>query len=299
MPLDRDRSGAALRMPPSPTDDGDRGSRSGVRAETNDALDAGQRERRSDVDGTGAAAEHRAMADRRVEHSGQADVAAEDRRAIALGDDVDPRRGAADQLPVLAPLQRHLAGGGRRSHLRELAVVRRVARGMADDAFVNDELAGRLLPGDRRGADETGARRRRGQRQHVPGVDDARRAAGDVDAELARNLGDDPLARFRRRALVAGLGLARMEVRQAGDHRRDVAVEAIGASRNQAHARQRHVEFLGDEHCQRRVHTLAHLAPVHGQQHRAVGSDLDPAVEADLAVRARQQVGRAESVARR
>ena len=56
-----------------------------------------------------------------------------------------------------------------------------------------------------------------------------------------------------------------MKERQARDHRRDVAVEAIGAGRDQAHARERHVELLGDQHRQRGVRALAHLAAVHRQ----------------------------------
>ncbi len=253
LPLDLDRRGAALRMPPGAADDRQRRRRPAVRAEPNDALDAGQRQRRRDIDRAGAAADHRAVADRREQQARRPHVDAEARRAVALGGDVDARRRGADQLPVLAPLQAHLAGRRRRRHARELAVVRRAAGGMADDAVADDELAGRLLPGDRRGADEARARRRRGDAQHVPGVDDARRAAGDVDAELARDLGDDPLAGLGRRALLPRLGLARMEERQAGDHRRDVAVEAVGACGNEANARQRHVELLGDEHGERGV----------------------------------------------
>ena len=212
-------------------------------------------------------------------------------------------RGAAraDQLPVLAPLQRHLAGRRRRRHLRQLAVVGRASRGMADDA-----VAGRPSSpaGCFQAIDAAPTRRARA-------VAAARRSTSQASTTL-----DEPPVTLmpssrailatthwpaaRRRALVAGLGLARMEVRQAGDHRRDVAVEAIGTGRDQAHARQRHVELLGDEHRQRGVHALAHLAPVHRQQHGAVGGDLDPAVEADLAVRRPAAGRRAPSaVARR
>jgi hypothetical protein len=194
-------------------------------------------------------------------------------------------RGAAVPISFQpSPLQLHVAGRRRRSHAGELAVMGRAARRMADDAVDDGELGGGLPPGDRCGADEARAGRRRRETQHLPGIDDARRAAGDVDAELARDLRDHPLAGLRRRALVAGLGLARMKVRQAGDHRRDVAIEAVGARRDQTHARQRHVEFLGDQHRQRGMRALAHLAAVHRQQHGTIGSDLDPAVEADLAI---------------
>jgi hypothetical protein len=231
LPFDLDRVGAALRVPARAADDRERRRRAAVGAEANDALDAGERERRRDVDRARAAAEHRAVTDRREQQAGRSHVDAEAGAAVALGDGIDARRGGADQAPVLAPLQAHLAGRRRRRHARELAVVRRVARAVADDAVADDELARRLLPGDRRRAEQARARRRRGEAQHVPAVDDARRAAGDVDAELARDLGDDPLPGLRRRRLAARLGLARMEVRQAGDHRRDVAVEPVGARR--------------------------------------------------------------------
>jgi hypothetical protein len=90
-----------------------------------------------------------------------------------------------------------------------------------------------------------------------------------------------------------------MEVRKALDDRGDVAVEPIGAGGHQAHARQRHVELFGDEHGERGVRALAHFAPVHRQHDGAVGGDLDPAVQADLARLDRQRIDAAEAVARR
>ena len=127
-PLDLDRGGAALRMPGRAADDRERRRRAAVGAEADDALDAGERERRRDVDRTGAAAEHRAVADRREQQAGRSHVDAEAGAAVALGGGVDARRGAADQAPLLARLQAHLAGRRRRRHARELAVVRRAAR---------------------------------------------------------------------------------------------------------------------------------------------------------------------------
>ncbi len=299
LPVDAERRGAALRVPPRAADDGERCGRAAVRAEADDAFDAGERERRRDVDRARAAAEHRAMADRREHEPGRTHVDAEDRRAVALRCGVDARRGGADQPPLLAPLHAHLAGRRRRGHARELAVVRAVAGRMADDAVADDDLAGRLLPRDRRRADQPRTRGRGGDAQHVPRIDDARRAAGDVDAELARDLGDDPLPGFRRRRLVAGLGLARMEIRNARHHRRHVAVEAVDGGGEQADACERNVELFGDEHGERGMRPLAHLAAVHRQHHGAVARDLDPAVEADLAVGDRKRVDRAEPVARR
>ena len=90
-----------------------------------------------------------------------------------------------------------------------------------------------------------------------------------------------------------------MEVRHARDHRRDVAVQPVDRGGEQAHARERHVELLGDEHRERGVRPLAHLAAVHRQHDGAVGRDLDPAVESDLAVGDGKNVERAEPVARR
>src|ERR1035441_9167932 len=55
----------------------------------------------------------------------------------------------------------------------------------------------------------------------------------------------------------------------------------------------------GNQHRQRRVHALAHLASVHGEENAAVAGDLDPAVEAHLAVLHRQGVDAAEAAARR
>ena len=299
LPLDADRPRAALGVPAGAAHDRQRRRRAAVGAETNDTLDARQRQRRRDVDRAGAAAEHRAMPDGGEEQVGRPNVDAKPRRAVALGDDVDARRRGADQPPRLARLQLHLAGRRRRGDAGELAVMRRAAGGMADDAVAHEQLAGRLLPDDRRRVDEPRPRGRGGQTQHVPGVDHARRAAGEVDAELAGDLGDHPLARLRGRALVPGLGLARMEVRQAGDHRRHVAVQAVGRRGEQAHPRERHVELLGDEHRQRRVGALPHLAAVHGQHDGAVAGDLDPAVEAHLAGVDGERVDRAEPVARR
>ena len=90
-----------------------------------------------------------------------------------------------------------------------------------------------------------------------------------------------------------------MEEREARDHRRDVAVETVGAGANEAHARESDVELLGDEHRQRGVRSLAHLAAIHRQHDGAVGGDLDPAVEADLARLDRQRVDGADALARR
>jgi hypothetical protein len=112
LPLDPDRRRATLRVPPRPADDRERGGRSGIRAEADDALDARQRQRRCDVDRAGAAAEHRAMADRRIQQTGRTNVAAEDRRAVALGDDIDPRRRSADRSSLRAASP-HLAAGRR------------------------------------------------------------------------------------------------------------------------------------------------------------------------------------------
>ena len=86
---------------------------------------------------------------------------------------------------------------------------------------------------------------------------------------------------------------------QAADEQRDIAIDRIVAGGEQAHARQRHVELLGGEHGQRGVHALPHLAAVHRQQHAAVARNLDPAIERDLALGQRQQIGAAEPAARR
>ncbi len=299
LPGDRNRLGAAPGVPPGATDDGERGRRAGVRAEADDPLDAGQGERGADVDRAGAAAEHRAVAHRGKEQAGQADVDAEHRRAIALGRNVQARQRPADQLPLVGPLQLDVAARRRSGHRRELAVMGREARGMADDAIANDELVHRLLPGDRGGAEQARARGRGGKADDVPGVDDARRSAGDVDAELARDLRDHPLAGARFGRLVPWLGLARMEEGRARDHGRDVAVQPVGAGGDEAHPGERHVELLGREHRQRGMRALPHLAAVHRQQHRSVGADLDPAVQADLADDGGKRVGAAETVARR
>ncbi len=299
LPVDDERSRPLSRVPPGAADDGQGLGRAGVRAETDDAFDAGHLHGRRDIDGARAAADHRAMPDRGVEKSLRPHVDAEDGRAVGLRHDVDARRRRADQLPLCPALQADGAARRGSGDPGKLAIVRRYTRGVADDAVLDRQLARRLLPCERGRTEQLGPGRGCGQTQHLPGIGNARRAARHVDAELARHLGDGPLHGPGRRRFAARLGVARMEPRHACDEDGHVAVQALVRRGEETHAGQRHVELLGDQHGQRGVRALAHLAAVHGQQDAAVGSDLDPAVEVDLAFLQRQAVDAAEPAARR
>ena len=175
-------------------------------------------QRRRDVDRARAAAEHRAMADRR-EHAGPADARRCRRRACRRS--WRRRRCAARRVPIsrqsVAPLQAHLAARRRRGHARR---ARRSARAgperwLTTPSRTTSSPAG-CFQRDRRRAEQPRARRRGGEAQHLPGVDDARRAAGDIDAELARDLGDDPLAGLRTAP-------SRCRARSRADGRRQAA----------------------------------------------------------------------------
>jgi hypothetical protein len=234
-----------------------------------------------------------------VDHAGQARVDAEARRAVYLGRQVDARRAAADEPPAFARLERHAARwrGHRGAH--QLAVVRALAAaGVGDHAVGHRQLVGRQFPGERGRTDELRARGGCGQPQRLPGVGHAGRAAGQAQAQFARQLADHPAAGTHAARLAAGLAVARLEG-QARDEHGHVAVDGVGAGIGEFDGRQRHVQLLGREHGQRGVDALPHLAAVHRQHDVAVGRDADPAVQRKAAVGVGQAVGAAEPAARR
>ena len=198
----------------------------------------------------------------------------------------------------LAILEGDLAHRQHRGLAREFAEVGAQAELMADHSVFDAQLVDGHPPFQRCRAEQPGPRRSRCKAQHVPGVCDGGRAARRIDAELPCELGDRPAGELDGGALMTGLVPGRMG-RHGGDEHRDVAVDLVCAGLLQANARQRHVEFLGHQHRKAGVHALPHLAAVHRQHHRAIGPDLDPAIEADFAVSHRQAVASAQPAARR
>ena len=298
-PVDRQRLHRLAGMPAAARDHRDAGGGAGPWRQAHQPLHAGAAQHLVLVaDTLRRAAEHRAHAHRGVQQALGPDVEAVDRAAVALGDDVGARRVAADQRPGGTRLQRHITGrraGGRGG---EFAEVRTLAGGVRHDAVAHYDLLLGQAPAQRGGTDQLGPHGGRGQPQRLPGVDDAGRRARHVDAELARQLGDDPLAALHGRRPAARFAVARVEGqrRDEGGH---VAVDRVGAGLHQTHAVEADVELLGHQHRQRGVHALAHLAAVHRQRHAAVGGDLDPAVERHLAGLQRQQRAIAQPRARR
>ena len=280
-----ERLRAALRVPPGAAD---HRQRRGRRRRTAPGARRARRRAAPSPASTstraGAAAEHRAVADRRVQHARRAARRCRRSRAPSLLAAMSmPRRAAADQLPCVARLQAHLA----RRRRRGLRPARRSAPTgprLADDAVADDELADRQLPGIE-AAPTSRAR----------AVAAARRSTSQASAthdEPPVTLMPSSRATFptTQRLARTTSGSCSAPARAGGtagcvDEHGDVAVESLGARGNEAHARQRHVELLGHQHGQRGVHALAHLAAVHGEHHGAVGGDADPAVQADLAVR--------------
>jgi hypothetical protein len=70
--------------------------------------------------------------------------------------------------------------------------------------------------------------------------------------------------------------------RQAVDQDVDVAVDAVLGGILDPHLIPARLHLLGDQHGERRLHALAHLGARHGDDHRVVARDLDPAAEPGL-----------------
>ena len=109
VPFDRQRIERALRMPPGIGDHRDRGI-----AHADHLLHARALHRRRRIHALHLAAEHRAVLDRGIEHSGELQVHPVDLRARDLVGRVQPRQPLAGELPVLRVLERHV---GRRRRL--------------------------------------------------------------------------------------------------------------------------------------------------------------------------------------
>src|SRR5262249_12538323 len=164
------------------------------------------------------AAGDRAVLDRGVEHAGQLDVDAVNRRARDLVGRIETLHTLADQLPVLRVLQLDVRGWyDLRSNLGDLAIARGSAGWrMRDDAVGSGAFGGRHFPFIGGGLDQHHARGGAALAHIVLRGADAAAAAGRIVAP-------DPLAGD----ILAGRG-------EFGRHLRPVALQFLGAKLREA-----------------------------------------------------------------
>ena len=185
VPFDRDRVEGGLRAPPGVGDNGDRRV-----ADANDLAHTRHRLGLRRIERLDLAAEHRAIADRGVQHPGQFQVGAIDLLASELVGGVEPLQGLADDGPARRVLQRDVGRRRKpRSGIRHLPVGRVALRGLVDDDAPGDAAFGRRhLPLIGSGLHQHHPRRRATLADVVLGAADPAAAAG---AEVA----PDTLAR--------------------------------------------------------------------------------------------------------
>jgi hypothetical protein len=247
IPFDRDRVERRLRAPPGIGDHGDRRV-----ADAHDLSYAGHGRGLRGVEGPDLAAEDRTIADRGVQHPGQAQVGAIDLLAGELVGGIQALERLADDRPLRRILQRNV--GRRREPRRgggDLAVARMAfRRSVRNDAPGDAALGDRHLPSLGSRLHEHDSRRRAALSNVVLRRADAAAAAG---AELAPDaLARDVLARRR----------------EFGHHLGPVALE-----------------FLGDHLGEAGQRSLPHLGTGDAHDDRVVGPDDDPGV--DLVARRR------------
>ncbi|MGF6918952.1 hypothetical protein OKW28_003125 [Paraburkholderia sp. 40] len=218
--------------------------------ELDDLAYAGDRLRMRIVDARERAAEHRTVRDRRVNHVGQAHVEAELRGTVDFLRRIETLRRRADQLEVLRVFQRHVLRRGQRGGgLRELTIARAAITGRVDHLTGLRMTTRRIdLPLLRGRVDQHHARSRARAAHRLPREADRRRAAGQLAAEQ----------RVHEELFVG---------------RRVI-------ERDRA---ERHFEFLGDQHRNRRIDALAHLDLRYHERYLAGVVDLDERVRREHA----------------
>ena len=210
-PFDLQRVGTALRVPRAQADHRDAGGRSGVRA------------------ATARRARHRA----RLRTSSTLPMRPTLPPSIGqCRTDANSRPGSRTSMPKRAlpsifaaismrgcvlPINVHCSGGFVPTRPggvaaacgRELTVVRALPGPVPHHAVADAQLGHRQLPAQCGGPEQLRARGGGGEAQRPPCIGDARRAAGDADAELARDLEQHPAAdahAARLAARLAGFG---------------------------------------------------------------------------------------------
>ena len=203
--------------------------------------------------------------------------------------------GLADQLELGVRFQSQFVRQRQRcGALGQLAEPRAASRRCVADQSLGDLAFGRGHPPGLGGSGHqhrTCARAGLAHRQ--PQVLDARRAACGHQPDLAHGLGCQPTGAALDPALVVGME------GQALDHGGQVVVDRVDRRVFGANPRPVGVELVSQQHCQRGVDALAHLAFGHHHRDEVVAANLDPAVEALLALRDRQLGAAGQALARR
>jgi hypothetical protein len=181
-----------------------------------------------------------------MEHAWERDVDAVAGLAAGLVGAVEAGEGLPDHAESARRLQcdrRRIGGRDARGGLGELRITQTAVLRMDDLAGFGATLRGRHVPAGGCRGDEQRARRRAAPAQGLPGVANARAAAGDLGAEK----------RVRVRGGIDGrlhdADLARVDL-----------------------------ELFGDEHREGGVDVLAHLVAGTDQRNRPVATDLDPGI---------------------
>ncbi len=263
-----------VRLPPALPDHGDGA------VEPEHIFDARHGPGGLDVDAHQAAAMNRRRAHRRVQHIGQGEVDAVGEAAVGLGGNVEPHRGRTDETPFFRLLQPWIARNGKVGGVRrQFAEPRRsVALRIVHHAIAHGELRRRHIPAPRRGLHQHGASCRACEAHPgTAGEPHGRRAAGDLQVDEARGLGEHHVGQ------AVGESGNRPVLHDPATCQKAVGERFLARRTLRAHLRPVGVHFVRRHHRQRRMDALAHVYMRDLHRDDIVGADLDPPSQKMLA----------------
>ena len=216
-------------------------------------------------------------ADHGIQEAGGTRINAEQRRAVCFGSPLNARNALTDQRELVCGLEFGIFRSGLlRGQCRQFAKACRFARSVRQHAFFDLYLLSRHLPLRRRCLHQHGACAGPGLAHGQPQVIDAGRTAGHHQADFAHGFGGQVL----RHVLKAGLAV-RVK-RQAINRHCLVVVNPVYRGLFGAYLVAARIQFIGQHHGQRRMHTLSHFAAAHHHGDSVIHTDAYPAVEGRL-----------------